>query len=628
LKPEARGAAPSVTHVLLLIAFVLALAPPGLATLPATDRDEARFAQATKQMLETGDYLRIRFQDAPRHKKPPGIHWMQAGSVRVCEWITGRADARESIWPYRIPSALGALISVVALYVLFTPVVGRTAAMYSAIMLAASWLLIIEAHIATTDAMLCAAMTLAMGTFARIHSTAKNESDRLRFGFTNGSGTVARASRPSDQTVETTVPPVMKESPTRTRRAQLGLALFFWLAVSVGVLIKGPMAIIVPGVAIITLCIVERSLDSMRRLRPLIGTALLIGLSAAWMIPVYRATEGAFFRDAFLGDFAPKIASGVESHGFPPGFYLVLLVVTFWPGSLIAASALMNSWKSRRATSNEAHRSMLRFLFAWLVPMWIVLELVPTKLPHYVLPLYPALAVICGIFAARVFQTDNESVSRPDSGARFGFVFWGALTAALGMGLAFVIRGFGGALSAWSIAALGGIAIAAIGPAWLAWEGRFRRAIIVASVASILFWGSTLHVVLPGLTPLWPSRTIVGAMRDLASDTDADATSFDASNLIAVDYHEPSLVFYAGTHIRLRSARHAAAEAIEEPASVIVITERRRETLFNELEALGHTAEVARSFRAFNYSKGEWLTLHIVHRVRPTSRFAAHPPSS
>src|SRR5712692_3559414 len=88
----------------LLVALCLALYLPGISTIPPLDRDEARFAQATRQMLETSDFLRIRFQDSARNKKPAGIHWLQAASVS-----TFSTPESAEIWPYRLPSLLGAL---------------------------------------------------------------------------------------------------------------------------------------------------------------------------------------------------------------------------------------------------------------------------------------------------------------------------------------------------------------------------------------------------------------------------------------------------------------------------------------------------------------------------------------
>src|SRR5207248_10805322 len=91
----------------LLAALCFALYLPGIATLPPLDRDEARFAQATRQMLETGDFLRIRFQDEARNKKPAGIYWLQAAAVGALS-----SPAATAIWPYRLPSLLGAIAAV------------------------------------------------------------------------------------------------------------------------------------------------------------------------------------------------------------------------------------------------------------------------------------------------------------------------------------------------------------------------------------------------------------------------------------------------------------------------------------------------------------------------------------
>ena len=68
----------------LVVAALLAFLP-GFFQIPPLDRDEARFAQATKQMLETGEYVDIRFQDEVRYKKPVGIYWLQAAVVKTAE---------------------------------------------------------------------------------------------------------------------------------------------------------------------------------------------------------------------------------------------------------------------------------------------------------------------------------------------------------------------------------------------------------------------------------------------------------------------------------------------------------------------------------------------------------------
>src|SRR5688500_4135790 len=86
----------------LLAAAVACLAGlPGLIGMPVLDRDEARFAQASAQMIESGDYVSIDFQDEPRAKKPVGIYWMQAAAVDALSGVEKR-----EIWAYRLPSLL------------------------------------------------------------------------------------------------------------------------------------------------------------------------------------------------------------------------------------------------------------------------------------------------------------------------------------------------------------------------------------------------------------------------------------------------------------------------------------------------------------------------------------------
>src|SRR6185436_4742032 len=107
--------------------------------------DEARFAQATKQMLETGEYVDIRFQSEVRYKKPVGIYWLQAGVVKAAEAV-GIRDAQRKIWLYRIPSLAGAIGAVLLTYWAALAFVSRRAALLAGLMMASSILLGVEAR--------------------------------------------------------------------------------------------------------------------------------------------------------------------------------------------------------------------------------------------------------------------------------------------------------------------------------------------------------------------------------------------------------------------------------------------------------------------------------------------------
>jgi len=150
----------------LVLASLLAFLP-GFFQIPPTDRDEARFAQATKQMLETGEYVDIRFQDEVRYKKPVGIYWLQAGVVKAANAL-GMPNAQHTIWVYRIPSLIGAIGAVLLTYWAALSFVSRRAALLAGLMMATSILLGVEARLAKTDAMLLLTTVAAMGAMARI----------------------------------------------------------------------------------------------------------------------------------------------------------------------------------------------------------------------------------------------------------------------------------------------------------------------------------------------------------------------------------------------------------------------------------------------------------------------------
>ncbi len=126
---------------------------PGFFNIPPIDRDEARFAQATKQMVETGDFVDIRFQDEVRYKKPVGIYWLQSAVVETASGL-GLPRAQVRIWLYRVPSLIGAIGAVLLTYWTALAFVTRRGAILAALILCSSVLLGVEARLAKTDAML------------------------------------------------------------------------------------------------------------------------------------------------------------------------------------------------------------------------------------------------------------------------------------------------------------------------------------------------------------------------------------------------------------------------------------------------------------------------------------------
>ncbi len=548
-----RMSAPSTIHRLapyaLLLALCAALYLPGLASLPVTDRDEARFAQATRQMIESGDYIAIRFQDEPRHKKPVGIHWAQAACARLAAPFAGE----DSIWPYRVPSAFGATLAVLLMFALHRPHIGAAASLLGAALLASSLLLIVEAHLATTDALLLATIVAAQGALMN------------------------RLLRPSHR--------------------PMAWSMLFWVAQGLAILIKGPVA---PLVAILTLLGWRVGGN---RLRPLSVLHWHIGLPAAaliiapWLVAISLTSDESFLRDAWLGDLLPKLISGHESHGFPPGFYLLLVTLTFWPGSLLAGFAVVDAWRRRADPA-------VRFLLAWLGPTWLAFEVVPTKLPHYVLPLYPALAALTAAFAVRLAQQGALMPQPRRRAIAMGWGVWALVTLGLGAAASALPPMIDARLDAWLILpAAAALLAAALGLLIVRRRDAAPLTLVLLVACSGLFSAPILARLLPRSEALWPSRSAARLARA------ADPPASTALPWAAVGYHEPSLVFYLGTRTRLTGPVRAAEALARGEVTGVIVEARQREAFEAHAAALGLAIRQRGAVHGLNASKGEYVTL-------------------
>ena len=277
--------------VALLVLVALLAFLPGFFQIPPVDRDEAYFAQATKQMIETGDYVDIRYQDDVRYRKPVGIYWLQAAVVNTASAL-GLPNADTTIWLYRIPSLLGAIGAVLATYWCALAFVSRRGAVLSALMMAASTILGVEARLAKTDAVLLFTVVLAMSVLARVY-----------------------------------LAPRRNEAPPG-----LGLLAVFWTAIAVSILVKGPLILMVVGLAAATLSIFDRSARWLLALRPVPGLAWMLLLVLPWFIAIYWRVGSEFLVASVGEDMLAKVASSQEAHGAPPGLYVILFFATFFPG--------------------------------------------------------------------------------------------------------------------------------------------------------------------------------------------------------------------------------------------------------------------------------------------------------
>jgi 4-amino-4-deoxy-L-arabinose transferase-like glycosyltransferase len=545
--------------VLALVIVCLFAFLPGFFTIPPVDRDEARFAQATKQMIETGDYVDIRLQDETRYKKPVGIYWLQAGFVKLGEAV-GVPRALTRIWLYRFPSLLGAIGAVLATYWAALAFVSRRAALLAGLMLAGCILLGVEARLAKTDAVLLFACVIAMGALGRAYLAGQNPAQAA----------------------------TITAHPWR-------LPALFWTALAVGILLKGPLILMFVGLCSVMVVALGRSFGWLGRLKPLPGIAWMLLLVLPWFVAIVAKSGEGFFAESLGRDLFAKIGAGQESHGAPPGTYLLMFWVTFFPGAMLVPLVAPAVWRARGEPG-------ARFLLAWIVPAWIALEIVVTKLPHYVLPLYPAIAIlIAGV-------VDNQALSRQRWLARapaWWFIF--GVLGAIGTIVLNVMIGQQAGVMAWPflVAAI----IMALFAWWLLWVDGAETALMRAVVATILFAWAMFGFTLPALPRLFPAQELSKFVRFTAGCANPQVAT--------AGYHEDSLVFLTGTDLRHTNG-DGAANFLKEGGCRFAFVEAKQERVFAQrAEALGLRYNRVFRFDGINISGGRPITVTV---FRPEPR--------
>lgn len=551
------GRAPALKRLTIIALLAASMGLAGAFSLPPLDRDESRFAQASAQMLESGDFITIRFQQDERNKKPAGAYWLQAASVAMFS----NAEARE-IWAYRLPSILGAILAAMFTYCAVSRLLGASAGFVAAVLLASAPLFAGEATIAKTDMVLLATVTGAAAAMAHLLSAARDGA-----------------------------------------RRNLSVAIGFWVAIGAGILIKGPIIalVIFPAAAMIA----ARFPDTrpLMSLRPLLGVLILALMIGPWAIAINAATEGRFFEESFGADMIAKLGAAQESHGGPPGFHSLLAPILAFPLIALVPAGLHSAFALRRDFGPW-------FLLSWLVPGWILFELTATKLPHYVLPLYPALA---GIAAFAVFGAERSPRALWRAGAA---IF---LAAGLAIAAAIVLLKATFALSDnvfLNLAKALPLAVMTILSAWFFWRREPLKGTALSITASLTACLVLLASVLPGLKPLAIAPQISAALDRAGVHPLRD----DGAPAALAGFYEPSAIFLLGTETRLGDGAIAADNLLDNGGAAVV--EARERAAFDaRLKQRGGRAELIAEIEGFNYSKGDEVRLMIFRVAEMGSQF-------
>ena len=534
-------------HALFVVWLVAIALWPGQWSIPVQDRDEARYSQAATQMMETGDYVDIRFQEQTRYVKPAGIYWMQVATTQAF----GGEEA--PIGAYRLPSFIGILLISLATAMIGGRTVGSAYGALAGGIIGLTILAGAEGRIAKTDAMLVAA-----GTFAQL------------------------------ALFQILVQP--KGAPPKEFR---GWPLLFWAASGLAVLIKGPIFTIFSASTIIGYVVFTRDWRALRRLRPLLGLVVFALVGLTWVALISIQTEGEFLRESVGHALLGKVSTGDDSHGGPPGYHLAFLPLMFWPGTALLGLAVVAAWK------RKAEPAVI-FLLSWIIPGWIVYEVVATKLPHYVMPAYPAVALLAALGVKDVV----EGSIKARFGLWIGLVLFALVAVALPVGAYFGVRELGGnPFTPWVIGV--GVSAFSVGlfGLYLLRKPSLSRVTWIA-LPTVVFYALLAGAAYPKLTPYWPSHNMWRVATQLEGCSDPV--------FVTAGYKEPSNVFYLGTETLLANSGAEAAEFLMNNGrcGVAFVEARERESFDARMQ--GRPVRSLATIRGTNVTKGREMELELI----------------
>ncbi|MCP2679781.1 glycosyltransferase family 39 protein [Maricaulaceae bacterium NA33B04] len=534
--------------IVLMVVAVAALLP-GLFNVPPMDRDESRYAQASRQMMETGDYLNIKFQEYDRHKQPAGTYWLQ--SLAAAPF--GGADA--PIGAHRLPGLVMALVAVAITAWLgarfFTPPVGLAAG----IILATTLVLSIEAKTAKTDAIL--------------------------LGF----GMLAQASL------------MMLMLKVREARPKfIGWPALLWTAIGCSLLVKGPIFFMVTALTAIVYTAWKRDPKLLLKLRPLPGVALALLIFVPWFLAINLETGWAFYYEAVGHSMLDKVGEAQEAHTGPLGFHLMATALTLWPSVALLGLGIL-------AAISMRGRDEVKFLIAWIVPTYIVFEIVATKLPHYTLPSFPAIAILIGLGIANAPALLKDRLSWTVHIATV--VAAVIVSIALGAAALYASDWLSIEPELTTYLTIPFALVAAVAIVGLAIKPSLLRLLGLGAAAAALY-AALFAVAIPALHPMWTSHHMAQVV--------ASFDGCETPRVIVGGYREPSVAFNLGTETWLAyDGADTAQQLLANPQCGIAIVDQAWQGEFQAtIEAAGAELRVLAAHDGFNYVKDDVLSLTYV----------------
>ena len=415
-------------QVILLIAFGL-IWFSNLEYRKLVNPDEGRYAEIPREMVASGDWTTPRLNDIKYFEKPALQYWATATAYTLFG---------EHQWTARLWSALTGFLGVLMTYYTGRRLFGEQTGWNAALVLASSLLYVLIGHVNTLDMGVSFLLSAAVCAFCLAQSGATDASRRRRW------------------------------------------MLAAWAALALAVLSKGLIGLVLPGAALVLYVLVERDWRLPGRLHLVPGLALFLLITVPWFVAVSSANP-EFARFFFIHEHFERFLTKAHGRYQPPYYFIPVLLAGMLPWTVTLIDALARAWKR----APEANFQIQRFLLLWAAVVLVFFSASSSKLVSYVLPMFPAVALLTG---ARLTGLGARALA------------WQTLPAALaGIVLLVLLPGIERYASrevpaelfrdyaVWlTAAALLQIAGAAA-CAWLAWRGRTAAALAVIAATGLAF---------------------------------------------------------------------------------------------------------------------------------------------
>jgi 4-amino-4-deoxy-L-arabinose transferase-like glycosyltransferase len=342
-----------IAGLLALLAAILLL--PTLGSYPFIDPSDGWYAEVAREMVEAGNFLTPHLNYQPWFEKPILIYWL----IAACYKTFGVSE-----FAARLPSALSAVALVPVCYIFAVQYIQRRAALIAAIALTACPLTMVIGHMCLTDLPLTLFLTVSIASFFY----------------------------------------------ALTKKASWQILLAAYGALSLAILLKGPLGLFLVGVNVGAFLLLSSPSakafwQSLLKLKPIYGIIFTALVSVPWYVVEAYVTKGAFVEEFFFKQNFQR-ATGSLDHRLPFWFYIPVVIGGFFPWSFFTLSLLpqlINKFLRKQLSKEESQ--FVLFLGIWFTTIFVFFSVVPSKLPTYVLPAFPALAILTALMLNNLFET-------------------------------------------------------------------------------------------------------------------------------------------------------------------------------------------------------------------------------